>query len=195
MHLVNVLGLSAVCAWAYTALSSVFPERRRLPIWREVLATLGGAFFVILAIIASLVFSFKQSPAIQALVAAVTAFILINVVIGMRWRRWSRGFMFGQVVSLLAAAAWLASTRLNAAQFPVWRAVADGFTSGMMSCVYWASAFTFAEKLGNSAAAITAGLMITIFLNATDRLTVIPLGVVWIAYAVIRSRSKRGEAL
>lgn len=193
LHLVNVIALSTVCVWAFVALSAVFPERRRLPVWREVLGALGGAFFAILAIFATALLAFRQSPTIQALVSAATAFILINVVIGMRWRRWSRGFMFGQIISILAAAAWLASTRLNVAQFPVWCALANGFTGGVMSCVYWASAFTIAEKLGNLRAAIAGGLMITVILNAAGRLTLIPLVVVWIAYAVIRSHSARGE--
>jgi hypothetical protein len=152
-----------------------------------------GAFLAILALITAALLAFRQSPTIQAVVSAATAFILINAMIGMRWRRWSRGFMFGQIISILAAAAWLASTRLDTAQFPVWRAVTDGFTRGVMSCVYWASAFTIAEKLGNSAAAIAGGLMITIALNAAGRLTLIPLLVVWITYAVVRSHSARAQ--
>ncbi|HEV2804553.1 MAG TPA: adenylate/guanylate cyclase domain-containing protein [Chthoniobacterales bacterium] len=193
VHLVNVLALTAVCVWAFIALSAVFPERRRLPVWRDVLSAICGAFLAFLAMVIREIFAFKQSAPIQVLASAATAFVLINVVIGMRWRRWSRGFMFGQIISILAAVAWLAITRTNAAHFPVWLAVADGFTGGLMSCVYWAIAFTIAERLGDSAAAISAGLMVTVILNAAGALSFIPLGVIWITYAVIRSRTTRRE--
>jgi hypothetical protein len=101
--------------------------------------------------------------------------------------------MFGQIISILAGAFWLASLRFSAAQFPICRSVADGFTSGIMSCVYWATAFTIAEKIAGSRAAIASGLMVTIVLNAPGNLTLIPLAAVWISYAVIRSRSARVE--
>ena len=186
-RLATMLAVSAVCTWAYIALAAVFPVDVRRAVWRQVLAAICGAFASLMVIITAALLSLKRPPIVETIVSAAVVFVLITVIVGVRWRRWSRGFMFGQILSVLAAAMWLGSTAAGTASG--WHAAVDGLTSGMMSCVYWALAFTVAERIGDARAAIVAGLLITVTLNATGVLSLVPLLIIWIVYAIMRRRS------
>ncbi len=192
-HMANVLAVTAICVWGFVALSAVFPVARRRPVWREIAAAIVGVTVLVLVASAASVLERNKSVTYSTVVQAGTAFVLINVIIGLRWRRWSRGFMFGQAISAGAAALWLLGATATNSELTVGRVIITAFTGGLESCVYWATAFTIAERLGDARAAIAAGLMVTVILNATGVSSVVPLAAIWISYAVLRQRSDAAQ--
>jgi len=189
----NMIAVSAVCVWAFIALAAVFPVKGSFGITREVFAAVGSAVIVILFLIVPLVLAEKSPPLQRAVVIAVTSFVLVNLVIGMRWRRWSRGFAFGQLVGLLVAATSFIGGDIIKPGMPTRQSVGVGLVSGLTSGVLWASAFAIADKIAGARAAIAAGLLITALLNilgvGAGWWSLLPLIALWTTYAVVRRRS------
>jgi class 3 adenylate cyclase len=185
----HALALSAVCAWAYVSLCAVFPRRQSLPLWREVTAALGCGFLTVLTYTTILLLSAGQSHLYRAVALGLICFVFVTLVIGMRWRRWARGFVFGQIIGLIVGAGYLAAFNPHVSAHPVIRDIISGTRSGLFSAVVWAMAFALAEALGDSRAAIASGLLVTIALNDPGRAWVIPFVVLWITYGWMRYRA------
>ncbi len=187
----HALTLSAVCAWAFISLSAVFPRQRILPLWREVLVALGSAFLTIVAYLTVGSLTTGRPPLYGALSFGILCFVFVTLIIGMRWRRWARGFVFGQATGLLIGLGFysILSTPESTAFFG--RDVINGLTSGFFAAVVWAMAFALAETLGDPRAAIASGLLFTIVLNSPGYLWPIPFVTLWITYGWMRRRSLR----
>jgi class 3 adenylate cyclase len=189
----HALALSAVCAWAFVSLCAVFPRRRSLPVWREVIAALLCGFATILTYTSILLISTRHGLLYKALTLAILSFVFVALTIGVRWRRWARGFVFGQAIGLLIGGAYYFAADQRSAMPVVLHDIITGFTSGLFSAVLWAMAFAVAEKFGDSRAAIASGLLVTIALNDPGKAWVIPFVVLWVTYAWMRWRSVKRE--
>ncbi|MGH9806807.1 MAG: hypothetical protein ACRD9W_06025, partial [Terriglobia bacterium] len=184
----NQIAVSAVCVWAALALSAIFPARRPYSALREISGALLSSFIVTAIWITVLALGAKRPPLIVGAIMAVTAFILINVVTGLRWQRWSRGFVFGQVLGVIAGAGYI-SIMGSTGMGPV-RLLEDGLVNGLGDAVLWATAFAIAEKIAGARAAVIGGLMMTVCMNMTlTWWSLLPLIALWTTYAVIRRRS------
>lgn len=184
----NHIALALVCVWAAFALSAIFPTRRASSAVREVLAALLGFFVVCSIWITVAAVTLKREPMFGAVVMAVAIFLLINAVIGLRWKRWSRGFVVGQVMGVLAGAAVISVAGAKGSSGLL------GFQQGVIytlaNSVLWATAFAVGEKLAGARAAVMAGLMFSAFNNITPTAwSLLPLVALWTAYVYIRRRS------
>ena len=108
----------------------------------------------------------------------------------MRWRRWARGFVFGQVTGVLFALGYFQCLALEKTEPSFTNDVIEGITSGLFSAVIWAMAFALAERFVDSRSAIASGLLATIFFNNPGETWLIPFAVLWIAYGWMRRRSQ-----
>jgi hypothetical protein len=184
----NAVTLSAVCAWAFISLSAVFPRRRKLPIWREVIVALISALLVIIAYTAAVALTPGQPVFYRAISLGLLCFVFVTFIIGMRWRRWARGFVFGQVIGMLVGFGIFEFRTLKGDSFA--SDLANGITGGLFSAVVWAMAFALAESLGDTRSAIAAGLLVTIAINKPGQAWLIPFAVLWATYAWMRYRSQ-----
>ncbi len=184
----NQIAVAAGCVWAAFALSAIFPARRPCSALREISGAL-LSFLIVTAIwITVVALCAKRPPLVVGGIAAATAFILINVVIGLRWQRWSRGFVFGQVLGVIGGVGTISI--IGGTGTGALRLLEDGLLYGLRGAVWWATAFAIAEKIAGSRAAVIGGLMITAFLNIElTRWTLLPLIALWATYVVIRRRS------
>jgi class 3 adenylate cyclase len=184
----NQIALTIVIVWATVALSAVFPTPRPPSALREVLSAI-GTFFVVLIIVTALVALAAGRPPLQiAGLIAGASFILINVIIGLRWKRWSRGFVLGQVLGVLAAAGYFATTGATGGSFLL--RLQQGISNGVGDAIWWGLAFALAEKMSGARAAIIAGLLLSALKNVVPTpWTLLPLVALWTTYAIVRRRS------
>ena len=184
----NQIALAIVCVWAAFALAAIFPNRRSYSAIREVLAALAGFLLVIVILVALSVVAAGRSALFGGVTMAVTVFILINVVTGLRWRQWSRGFVVGQVLGMLAGAATISVVGATGTGF--YFHLRQGIIYNLGNTVLWVTAFAVAEKIGGFRAAILAGLMFAASQNIAQTLwSILPLSALWLSYALIRRRS------
>src|SRR4029077_18632751 len=93
----NAITLAAVCAWAFVSLCAVFPRQRRLPVWREVIVAILSAPLTIAMYQVPVALTPKEPHLYRAVVVGLIGFLFVTLINGMRWRRWARGFVFGQI--------------------------------------------------------------------------------------------------
>ncbi|MBA3273753.1 MAG: hypothetical protein H0T11_07755 [Chthoniobacterales bacterium] len=185
----NHIALAAFCVWAAFALCAIFPTRRACSAIREILAALLGLFVVISIWIAIAAVSLKRPPLFGAVTVALAVFILINVVIGLRWKRWSRGFVVGQMMGILAGAAVISLVGTKGSDGLL--GLQQGAVYTLVNAALWATAFAIGEKVGGARAAVIAGLMFTALNNITPTAwALLPMVSLWAAYAFIRRRSQ-----
>jgi len=184
----NQIALTMVMIWAAVALSAVFPTPRPPSALREILSAI-ATFFVVLIIATGLVALAAGRPPLQvAAIIAASSFILINVVIGVRWKRWSRGFVLGQVLGVLAAGGYFAIAGATGESFLL--RLQQGISNGVGDAIWWGLAFALAEKMAGARAAIIAGLLLSAFKNLVPTpWTLLPLVALWTTYAILRRRS------
>ena len=184
----NQIALTAICVWAAVALSAVFPTRRLYSALREIFAAIVSFLAVLIIWITVLALMAGRPPLGIAAIMAATAFILINVVIGLRWKRWSRGFVFGQLLGLVAAAGTISSVGATGENFMLM--LQKGMNSGLGAAILWAAAFSLAEKIAGGRAAVMGGLMVTAFQNIVPTVwSFLPLVALWTTYAMLRRLS------
>ncbi|CAN5426899.1 hypothetical protein BH20VER3_BH20VER3_03060 [soil metagenome] len=184
----NQIALTIVCVWAAFALAAIFPNRRAYSAIREVLAAWAGFLLVIIILVAVSVVVANRPALFGGVAMAVAVFILINVVTGLRWKQWSRGFVVGQVLGVLAGVATISVAGATGTTFFLSLRLGIVYTLG--NTVLWATAFALAEKIGGFRAAIMAGLMFATSQNITQTLwSILPFSALWVSYALIRRRS------
>jgi class 3 adenylate cyclase len=184
----NQIALTIVIVWAAVALSAVFPTPRPPSALREVLSAI-ATFFIVIVIITGLVALGIGRPPLQvAGIVAAASFILITVVIGLRWKRWSRGFVLGQVVGVLAVAGYFVTARVTSGSFLV--RLQQGISNGIGDAIWWGLTFALAERMAGARAAIIAGLLLSAFKNIVPTpWALLPLVALWTTYAIVRRRS------
>lgn len=187
---VHMAAITAICVWAIVALSAVFPVARQFSVLREGAAAVAASFGVITAW-GSWTGAFTQSPPLHRSAAlAIGCFVLINVVLGLRWKLWSRGFAFGQLLGIAVAVCGsaIADVRVVDPTQKTLPMLGYGLFSGVLSATVWAAAFAIAEKLAGPRAAVTAGLLVTALLNvvATSAWSLLPFAGIMVAYAFVR---------
>ncbi len=184
----NHIALAAVCVWGAFALTAIFPTRRACSALREILGALLGFFVAVSIWIIVAAVTMKRTPLFGALAMAVAVFLLINVVIGLRWKRWSRGFVIGQVLGVIAGAAVISVAGAKGSSGLL--GLQQGLIYTLGNAVLWATAFAIGEKVAGARAAVMAGLMFSAFNNITPTLwSLLPLLALWTTYAFIRRRS------
>ncbi|MGI8890903.1 MAG: adenylate/guanylate cyclase domain-containing protein [Chthoniobacterales bacterium] len=184
----NQIALTIICVWGALALSAIFPNRRTYSVIREVLAALAGFLVVTVILVTLSVVVAGRPPLFGGVAMAIAVFILINVVTGLRWKQWSRGFVVGQVLGMAAGAVTisLSGATMTGSSFHLQHGIV--YTLG--NTVLWVTAFALAEKIGGSRAAIMAGLMFATSQNITQTLwSLLPLSALWLSYVLIRRRS------
>ena len=186
----NAITLGAVCAWAFVSLCAVFPRHRRLPVWREVTVAMLSAALTIAMYEVPIVLASKESRLYRVVVVALICFLFVTLINGMRWRRWARGFVFGQVTGILIGLGLFAYIGFEKAPPSFAGEFINGITGGLFSAVVWAMAFALAEYFGDSRSAIASGLLVTIFLNDPGKTWFIPFAILWITYGWMRHRSQ-----
>lgn len=184
----NQIALTMVIIWAAVAWSAVFPTPRPPSALREILSAI-ATFFVVLIMITGLVALGIGRPPLQvAAIIAASSFILINVVIGVRWKRWSRGFVLGQVMGVLAAGGYFAIAGATGENFLL--RLQQGISNGAGDAIWWGLTFALGEKMAGARAAIIAGLLLSAFKNIVPTLwALLPLVALWTTYAILRRRS------
>ncbi len=185
----NQIALTVVMIWAAVALSAVFPTPRPPSALREILSAI-GTFFVVTMIVGVILTLAGGRPPLQvAGIIAFTAFILINVVIGVRWKRWSRGFVLGQILGLLAAVGYFGIAGATGHGFLL--RLQQGINNGVGDAIWWGLAFALAEKMAGARAAIIAGLLLSAFKNVVPNAwSLLPFVALWTTYAILRRRSR-----
>ncbi len=189
----NMIAVSLLCGWAFVALSAVFPAKRNYSIARELVTATAAAPFVLI-LWATPVGLAETAPSLQrAGVMAAASFVLLNATIGVRWRRWSRGFALGQVFAVIIGALWRIPGGDAEPGMPVWQTVGIGLLNGLTSGVLWSATFAFAEKISGARAAIIAGLFMTALLNiltakGSGAWAVLPLITLVVIYLIGRKR-------
>jgi hypothetical protein len=134
-------------------------------------------------------FTSKEPHLYQAVVVGLISFLFVTLINGMRWRRWARGFVFGQIIGIIIGLGVF--ERLALGRTPSFTGdIISGITSGLFSAVVWAMAFALAEQFGDSRSAIASGLLLTIVLNNPGKTWLIPFAVIWIAYGWMRHKSQ-----
>jgi class 3 adenylate cyclase len=186
----NAITLAAVCAWAFVSLCAVFPRHRRLPVWREVVVAILSALLTIAIYRIPVAFTPKEPHLYRAVVLGLVCFLFVTLINGMRWRRWARGFVFGQVIGVLVGLGVFEYLAFQKGPPFFTGDVINGVTSGLSSAVVWAMAFALAERFGDSRSAIASGLLITILLNNPGKTWLIPFAVLWITYGWMRHKSQ-----
>lgn len=124
---------------------------------------------------------------------AAASFILLNATIGVRWRRWSRGFALGQVFAVIISALWFIAGDDLHPGMPAWQTLSVGLLNGLTSGVVWSATFALAEKISGARAAIAAGLLMTALLNilsakGSGAWAVLPLITLVVIYLIGRKR-------
>jgi class 3 adenylate cyclase len=185
----NAITLAAVCAWAFVSLCAVFPRQRRLPVSREVIVAILSAALTIAIYRIPIVLTPKEPHLYRVVVVGLVCFLFVSLINGMRWRRWARGFVFGQVTGVLIGLGLFAYIGFQKAPPSFTGDLINGITTGFLSAVVWAMAFALAERFGDSRSAIASGLLVTIFLNNPGKTWLIPFAVLWITYGWMRHRS------
>src|ERR1043166_1294686 len=132
----------------------------------------------------------KQPHLYQAVVVGLISFLFVTLINGMRWRRWARGFVFGQVIGIVIGLGFFEHLAFAKTPPSFTGDVINGITSGLFSAVVWAMAFALAERFGDSRSAIASGLLLTIVLNNPGKTWIIPFAVLWIAYGWMRYKSR-----
>lgn len=188
----NAITLSTVCAWAFVGLCAVFPQRRRLPVWREVTVAILSAALTVAAYKIPLILAPKELPFYRPLVVGLVCFLFVTLINGMRWRRWSRGFVFGQVIGVLIGLGLFESLVLGKLPPSFIGGLINGVINGLFSAVVWAMAFALAERFADSRSAIASGLLLTIVLNYPGTASLIPFAILWVTYGWMRYRSQAG---
>jgi class 3 adenylate cyclase len=186
--LANAITLSAVCGWAFVSLCAVFPRNRRLPVWREVTVAILCALLTLVISQVPIGLVAKQLFLYRAVVIAIVCFLFVTLINGMRWRRWARGFVFGQVTGVIVGLGFFECLALQKSPPSFTGDVINGLTSGLLSAVVWAMAFALAERFADSRSAIASGLLVTILINNPGKTWLIPFAVLWIAYGWMRRR-------
>lgn len=184
----NQIVLTIVMIWGAIALSAVFPTPRPPSALREVLCAI-ATFFVVLIIATGFIALAAGRPPLQvAGIIAGATFILINLIIGLRWKRWSRGFVLGQAVGLVAAGQYYAIAGATGDSFLL--RLQQGISNGLGDGIWWGLAFALAEKMSGARAAIIAGLLLSAFKNIVPTpWTLLPLVALGTTYAILRRRS------
>jgi class 3 adenylate cyclase len=184
----NAITLAAVCAWAFVSLCAVFPRHRRLPAWREVVVAILSAALTTAIYQIPIALTSKEPHLYRAVVVGLICFLFVTLINGMRWRRWARGFVFGQIVGILIGLGFFEHLELGKTPPSFSGDVINGITSGLFSAVVWAMAFSLAERFGDSRSAIASGLLLTIVINNPGRTWLIPFAVIWITYGWMRHK-------
>jgi hypothetical protein len=184
----NQIALTTVIIWATVALSAVFPTPRPPSALREILSAI-ATFLIVLIIAAGLVALAAKRPPLQiAGIIAGSSFLLITAIIGLRWKRWSRGFVLGQVLGVLGAAGYYAIAGVTGGGFLL--RLQQGISNGIGDAIVWGLAFALAERMSGARAAIMAGLLLSALKNIVPTLwTLLPLVALWTTYAMVRRRS------
>jgi class 3 adenylate cyclase len=184
----NQIALAMVMIWAAVAWSAVFPTPRPPSALREILSAI-ATFFVVLIIAAGLVAFGSGRPPLQVAGGiAASSFIFINVVIGLRWKRWSRGFVLGQILGVLAAVQYFAIAGTTGDSFLL--RLQQGISNGVSDAIWWGLTFALGEKMAGARAAIVAGLLLSACKNLMPSpWTLLPLAAIWTTYAILRRRS------
>jgi len=185
----NALTLAVVCGWAFVSLCAVFPRQRHLPAWREVTVATLSAALTIVTLQLPLALLAKQPILYRAVAVGFVCFLFVTLINGMRWRRWARGFVFGQVTGVLIGLGFFGYLAFEEAPPSFTGDVVSGLTSGLLSGVLWAMAFALAERFGDARSAIASGLLVTIVINNPGKTWFIPFAALWIAYGWMRYRS------
>ncbi len=184
----NQITVAAVCVWAAFAWSAVFPTRRSYDAVREVAGALLGFGIVVVLWGTVIALAANRPPLIVGAIMAAAAFIFINIVIGLRCQRWSRGFVFGQVLGVVAGLGTMSA--ILAPGTDALHALRHGLVNGIGDAVLWALAFAIAEKVSGTRAAVIGALMISAVRNITlTPWSVLPFLALWGAYVVLRRRS------
>lgn len=184
----NQIALSAVCIWAVVALSAVFPRQRLYSALREIFAAIVSFLAVLTIWITIANLAAGRPPYVVAGIVAAGGFILINVVVGLRWGRWSRGFVFGQILGLITGAGTISIA--GATPGSAIYLLNAGINNGLADAIFWAAAFSIAEKIAGVRAAVMGGLMGTAFKNIAPTVwAFLPLISLWTTYAIVRHRS------
>jgi class 3 adenylate cyclase len=186
----NSVTLAAVCGWAFVSLCAVFPRQRRLPVWREVAIAILSAALTTAVYQIPIAFTSREPHIYQAIVIGLISFVFVTLINGMRWRRWARGFVFGQIIGIVIGLGLLERLTFGKAPPTFTGDVISGVTNGLFSAVVWAMAFALAERFGDSRAAIASGLLLTIVLNNPGKTWIIPFAIIWITYGWMRHRSQ-----
>jgi hypothetical protein len=134
----------------------------------------------------------KEPHLYRAIVVGIIGFLFVTLINGMRWRRWARGFVFGQVTGILIGMGVFAYNGFQKGPPFFTGDIITGITDGLFSAVIWAMAFALAERFGDSRSAIASGLLVTIFFNNPGKTWLIPFAVLWITYGWMRHRSQPG---
>lgn len=184
----NAVALSAVCAWAFVSLCAVFPRQRQLAVWREVVVAMVSSLLTIVGYSLPSLLTAKQPHVYQAFAVAAMCFVFVSLIVGMRWRRWSRGFVFGQIIGVLIGLGYFESLSWNDSGTSFQHDSINGVTNGLFSAVVWAMAFALGERMADARAAIAAGLLVTIAINNPGRSWLIPFFILWATYAWMRRR-------
>jgi hypothetical protein len=184
----NAITLAAVCGWAFVSLCAVFPRRRRLSVWREVTVAILSAALTVAFYEIPVGLTPKQPYLYRAVAVGLICFVFVTLINGMRWRRWARGFVFGQITGVLFGLSSFEYLAFGRTAHSFAYDVLEGITSGFFSAVIWAMAFALAERFADSRSAIAAGLLATIFFNNPGKTWFIPFAVLWIAYGWMRRR-------
>jgi class 3 adenylate cyclase len=184
----NQIALTMVMIWAAVAWSAVFPTPRPPSALREILSAIATVFVVSILATGLVVLAAGRPPLQVAGIIAASSFILINVVIGVRWKRWSRGFVLGQVLGVLAAGAYFAIAGATGDSFLL--RLQQGLSNGVSDAIWWGLTFALGEKIAGARAAIIAGLLLSAFkyMVATPW-ALLPLVAIWTTYAILRRRS------
>jgi hypothetical protein len=184
----NQIALTIVMIWGAVALSAVFPTLRSPSALREILSAIATFFIVLIIIIGLVALCAGRPPLHVAGLIAASSFILITVIIGLRWKRWSRGFVLGQVMGVLAAGNYFAIAEATGGSFLL--RLQQGIANGIGDGIWWGLAFALAERMSGARAAIIAGLLLAALKNiVATPWTLLPLVALWTAYAFIRRRS------
>lgn len=181
----DLIALGAVCAWAAVALSAVLPMKRRYPAWREIVVAVAASSLVYIAYAAIVAPAAGRAPIYRAISVGFVMFLMATIVLGLRWKRWSRGFVFGQFVGLATAVALFA--RASTPSSPL-RFLLAGATEGWVDAVLWAAAFAIADKFSGARAAVLSGLVMTCLYNVTGWKLLIPLAFLFVSYALLKRR-------
>jgi hypothetical protein len=184
----NQIALTMVMIWAAVAWSAVFPTPRPPSALREILSAIATVFGVSILATGLVVLATGRPPLQVAGIIAGSSFILINVVIGVRWKRWSRGFVLGQVLGILAAGGYFAIAGATGDSFLL--RLQQGISNGVSDAIWWGLTFALGEKMAGARAAIIAGLLLSAFkYMAPTPWALLPLVAIWTTYAILRRRS------
>ena len=134
----------------------------------------------------------KEPHLYRVVAVGLVCFLFVTLINGMRWRRWARGFVFGQVTGVLIGLGLFTYIGFQKAPPSFTGDVINGITTGFFSAVVWAMAFALAERFGDSRSAIASGLLATIFSNNPGKPWFIPFAALWITYGWMRHRSQPG---